>query len=57
MHTGSEDDFMNDEMVSAVKRYEQMLVKARPYYFDVHEFEIIFDHYFSQKNIIGPKMF
>ena len=49
MHTGSEDDFVNEEMVSAVKRYEQMLIKASPYYCDVTEFEIIFDHYFSQK--------
>ncbi len=49
MYTGSEEDYVNDEMVAAVKRYEQMLVKATRYYFDVHEFEIIFDHYFSQK--------
>ncbi len=49
MHKGSEDDFVNDEMVAAVKRYEQMLDEATRYYFDVHEFEVIFDHYFSQK--------
>ncbi len=49
MYKGSEDDFVNDEMVAAVKRYEKMLADFTRYYFDVHEFEIIFDHYFSQK--------
>ena len=49
MFTGSEEEFVNDEMVAAVKRYEKMIAEADRYYFDVHEFEVIFDHYFSQK--------
>ncbi len=49
MFTGSEEEFANDEFIAAVKRYEQMLAQAARFYFDVHEFELIFDHYFSQK--------
>lgn len=49
MHQGSEDDFINEEMVAVVSRYEQMLTEKTRYYFDVHEVEIIFDHYFNQK--------
>jgi len=49
MHRGSEEDFVNDEMVAVVKRYEKMLEEATQYYFDVHELEIIFDYYFGLK--------
>ncbi len=49
MFTGSEEEFVNEEFVAAVKRYEQMMAQASRLYFDVHEFELIFDHYFSQK--------
>ena len=49
MHKGSEEDFVNDEMVAVVKRYEKMLDEFAQYYFDVHELEIIFDYYFGLK--------
>jgi tetratricopeptide (TPR) repeat protein len=46
---GSEEEFLSDEMVAAVQRYEKMMDEATNYYFDVHEFEKIFDYYFGQK--------
>lgn len=46
---GGEEDLINEEMLAAVSRYEKMLQESGSGFFDVHEFEIIFDYYFSQK--------
>jgi tetratricopeptide (TPR) repeat protein len=46
---GSEEEYLNEEMSAAVSRYETMVRESGSSYFDVHEFEIIFDYYFSQR--------
>ncbi len=46
-----ENDFFaydNDKSEDAVRRYKKMLKEARTQYFDIHEFELIVDHYRSE---------
>jgi tetratricopeptide (TPR) repeat protein len=41
----------DDEVLSSVSRYEEMMQKHTHYFFDVHEFEDIIDYYLDSENI------
>ena len=41
----------DDEVLSSVNRYEEMMRKHTRYFFDVHEFEDIIDYYLDSENI------
>jgi tetratricopeptide (TPR) repeat protein len=41
----------DDEVLSSVSRYEEMMKKHAHYFFDVHEFEDIIDYYLDSENI------
>jgi len=46
----------DDEVLSSVSRYEDMVKKHTHYFFDVHEFEDIIDYYLDSENIAEATM-
>ena len=51
MNYRSDSFWYDDEVLSSVSRYEEMLEKHAHYFFDVHEFEDIIDYYLDSENI------
>lgn len=44
-----DEDPLNEEMAGVVSRFEKLSRTSRSYYFDVHEYEHLFDYYFEQE--------
>ena len=50
MNYGRDSFWFDDEMLSSVSRYEEMLKNHTRHFFDVHEFEDIIDYYLDSEN-------
>jgi tetratricopeptide (TPR) repeat protein len=45
------ENYLDDDALTLVSRFEEMVKAETLYYFDVHEFESIIDHYIEKSNL------